>query len=107
MCVFKNSTLVGKLINPLPICTRCTKTQRLHADCCSPLVVGDVQVPVDGEEGLLQEADPLSLLFLRLFKDGLHLLHIARRVGRHFLQGLLVVLSALRSQEQYYDELSL
>lgn len=60
---------------------------------------------MDGEEGLLQEADPLSLLLLRLFKDGLHLLHVARRVGRHFLQGLLVVLSALRSQEQFYDEL--
>lgn len=77
----------------------------MHADCCSPLIVGDVQVPVDGEEGLLQEADPLFLLLLRLFKDGLHLLHVARRVGRHFLQGLLVVLSALRSQEQFYDEL--
>lgn len=60
---------------------------------------------MDGEEGLLQEADPLSLLLLRLFKDGLHLLHVARRVGRHFLQGLLVVLPALRSQEQFHDEL--
>lgn len=105
MCVFKNSTLVGKLINHPSIRTRCPKTRHLHADCRSPLVVGDVQVPVDGEEGLLQEADPLFLLLLRLLKDGLHLLHVARRVGRHFLQGLLVVLSALRSQEQFYDEL--
>lgn len=60
---------------------------------------------MDGEEGLLQEADPLFLLLLRLLKDGLHLLHVARRVGRHFLQGLLVVISALRSQEQFCDEL--
>lgn len=62
----------------------------------SPLVVGDVEVSVDGEEGLLQKADPLPLLLLRLVKDGFHLLHVARRVGRHVLQNLLVVLFSLQ-----------
>lgn len=66
----------------------------------SPLVVCDVQVSVDGQEGLLQEADPLPLLLLRLLEDGLHLLHVARRVGRHVLQGFLVVLLALRPQHK-------
>lgn len=68
--------------------------------CCSPLVVGDVQVSVDGEEGLLQEAHPLPLLLLRLLEDGLHLLHVARRVGRHVLQDFLVVLFALWPQHK-------
>lgn len=56
----------------------------------SPLVGGDVQVFVDGQEGLFEESDPLALLFLRLVKNGLHLLHIARNVAVHLLQDLLV-----------------
>lgn len=66
--------------------------------CRSPLVVGDIQVSVDGEEGLLQETHPLPLLLLCLLEDGLHLLHVAWRVGRHVLQDFLVVLFALRPQ---------
>lgn len=63
----------------------------------SPLIVGDVQMPVDGEEGLLEEADPLPLLLLRLLENGLHLLHVAWGVGRHILQHLLIVLSTLQT----------
>lgn len=62
---------------------------------CSPLIVGDVQVSVDGEEGLLQEAHPLPLLLLRLLEDGLHFLHVAWCEARHVLQDFLVVLFAL------------
>lgn len=61
---------------------------------------------VDGEEGLLQETDPLPLLLLRLLKNGLHLLHVARRVGRHILEGFLIVLSVLQAahKDRFYDE---
>lgn len=64
---------------------------------CPPLIVGDIKMSVDGEEDLLQEADPLSFLLLRLFKNGFHLLHVARRVGRHVLQHLLILLPALQA----------
>lgn len=68
-----------------------------HAERCSPLIVGDIKVPVDGEEGLLQETDPLPFLLLRLFKDGFHLFHVAGRVGRHILQHFLVLILTLRA----------
>lgn len=67
------------------------------SDGCSPLIISDVKMSVDGEEGLLQKADPLPLLLLRLFKNGFHLLHVARRVGRHILQHFLVALSTLQA----------
>lgn len=63
---------------------------------CSPLVVGDVQMSVDGEESLLQKTDPLPLLLLRLLKNGFHLFHIAGRVRCHILQHFLVALSNLQ-----------
>lgn len=88
-------------INP-----RVTHTLLTPSPGRSPLIVGDVKMSVDGEEGLLQEADPLPLLLLRLFKNGLHLLHVARRVGRHILEGFLVVLSVLQAahKDRFYDE---
>lgn len=61
-----------------------------HGGRGSPLVVGDVQVCVDGQEGLFEEDDPAALLILRLVEDRLHLLHVARRVAVHLLQDLLV-----------------
>lgn len=64
-----------------------------------PLIVGDVQVSVDGHEGLFEEADPLLLLLLRLIKNGLHLLHVVRRVGREILQHLLIFLADLSSEQ--------
>lgn len=84
--------------NVSPSCER-----PFHSICTrrlSPLVVGDVQVSVDGEEGLLQEAHPLPLLLLRLLEDGLHLLHVAGREGRHVLQDFLVVFFALRRRHK-------
>lgn len=56
----------------------------------SPLVVGEVQVFVDGEEGLFEEDNPLPLFILRLVKDGLHLLHVARSVAVHLLEDFLI-----------------
>lgn len=56
----------------------------------SPLIVGNVQVFVDGEKGLFEEDNPLALLVLRLVKDGLHLLHVARSVAVHLLQDFLI-----------------
>lgn len=62
----------------------------------SPLVGGDVQVFVDGQEGLFEEGDPLALLLLRLVKNGLHLLHIARNVAVHLLQDLFIASTNLK-----------
>lgn len=69
-----------------------------HSGGCWPLVVGDVQVSVDGQEDLLEKADPLPLLLLRLFENGFHLLHIARCVGRHVLQEFLISISSLQAE---------
>lgn len=74
------------------------ETQCLGAALSSPLVVGDVQVCVDGQQSLLQEHDPLTLLVLRLVEDGLHLLHVARGVAVHLLQDLLVAGADLRTR---------
>lgn len=75
-----------------------TNTQSSNG--CSPLIVGDVQMSVDGEESLLQKADPFPLLLLRLFKNGFHLLHVARCVGRHILQRFLIALSSLQAAQK-------
>lgn len=64
----------------------------------TPLIVGDVQVLVDGEERLFEEDDPLALLLLRLVKDGLHLLHVARSVAVHLLQDFLIASANLNTE---------
>lgn len=86
------ATCLIKYINPLissgsgTFSQRRTRTKRR----ASPLIVGNVQVFVDGEESLFEKYNPLALLLLRLVKDGLHLLHVARSVVVHLLQDLLV-----------------
>lgn len=52
---------------------------------------------VDGEEGLLEEDNPLALFVLRLVKDGLHLLHVARSVAVHLLQDFLIASTDLEA----------
>lgn len=75
--------------------------QHTHTHTCkalwSPLIVGDVQVFVDGEEGLFEEDNPPALFILRLVEDGLHLLHVARSVAVHLLQDFLVAGTDLKT----------
>lgn len=63
----------------------------------TPLIVGDIQVSVDGQKSLFEEAYPLSLLLLRLVKDRLHFLHVAWSITRHFLKNLLIAGSHLQT----------
>ena len=75
-----------------------TNTQSPYG--CSPLIISDVQMSVDGEKDLLQKADPLPLFFLRLLKNGFHLLHVTRCVGCHILQRFLIVFSSLKAAQK-------
>lgn len=62
---------------------------------------------MDGQEGLLQETDAFPLLLLRLLKNDLHLLHVARRVAADVLQELLVALPSLRRLRFCSDSLEM
>jgi len=72
---------------------------------CPPLIVGNVQVLVDGEEGLFEEDDPLSLLILRLVKNGLHLFHVARSVAVHLLQDFFIAGTNLNIETRFHTPL--
>lgn len=63
----------------------------------TPVIVGDIQVSVDGQESLFEEAYPLPLFLLWLVKDRLHFLHVARSITRHFLKNLLIAGSHLHT----------
>lgn len=61
----------------------------------SLVIGGEVEVLLDAEQQLLEEAQSLVLKLLPLFKHLLHVLHVLRRHLFQILQRLLVALLSL------------
>lgn len=65
-----------------------------------PLVLREVQMPLDVQQDLLEEAQPLLLKLLALLKHLFHVLHVLWRTLIQLIQGLLVLLFGLQEAKR-------
>ena len=60
------------------------------------MVLSEVEVALDVQQGLLQEGQPLDLVLLALVEHRLHALHVLRGALGQLVQRLLILLLGLR-----------
>lgn len=62
------------------------------------MVLGEVKVAFDVQQGLLKEGQPLDFMLLALIEHLLHALHVLRGALVQLLQRLLVLFFSLRQK---------
>lgn len=70
-----------------------------------PVFGGQVEVRVDIQQDVFEEAQPLPFCLLREVEHLLHVLHVARVAPVQILQGLSVALLCLQNKHTYKDSL--
>lgn len=65
-----------------------------------PLVLGEVKMPFNVQQGLLEEGQPLDFMLLALVKHLLHALHVLRSAFVQLLQRLLILFFSLRQKTE-------
>ena len=68
------------------------------------MVLGEVKVAFDVQQGLLEEGQPLHFMLLALVKHLLHALHVLRGALVQLVQRLLILFFSLRQNTENADE---